>query len=354
MDKKDRSLSSVRIAFMYFGVLMGAGFASGREIWQFFGVFGPEGLFGILIIATLFVLLGFLIVAISSRLSTNDLSKIILPFNSPIAEKITGIVVASFLFMGFFSMLAAGGALVEQQFAIHRGIGSLALMLLVTFTAVKGFHKVSSRIGKVTPVLLFAALLVSLILIIDGGGGTITETTFEASPLAPNWLIAAIVFISYNALGAIPILGSCTIYASSLNKARIGAVLGGIFLGGCALIIYFATQTDPGTASQSPLPMLALAQGISPLLRSGYAAVLVISVFGTATSCFYAVSTRIKESKYKARILWVLAFVGLACSMMGFSRIVAVVYPLEGYIGVVLILLMVINYYRLRRGLGKW
>ncbi len=33
-------LNFFHVALMYVGTIMGAGFASGREIWQFFGVFG--------------------------------------------------------------------------------------------------------------------------------------------------------------------------------------------------------------------------------------------------------------------------------------------------------------------------
>lgn len=354
MKTEAKPLSSVRIAFLYFGGLMGAGFASGREIWQFFGVFGDDGIYGIAIIAVLFILMGFLIVGVSHRLGTGDLAKILLPVEHPAAEKVVGWIVASFLFMGYFSMLAAGGALVEQQFGLHRGIGSLVLMLLVTFTAIRGFRKVSDRLGKVTPILLAAALTVSLVLLFNDPDPGVAAPAIEASPLAPNWLVAAIVFLSYNVLGAVPILGNCTIYTDRLGKARIGAVLGGLFLGSCAFIIYLATRTDPGLAADSPLPMLALAWALSPLLRDLYALVLVISVFGTATTCFFGFSTRIGGGRQRESILWAFALVGLAGSMLGFSRIVAIIYPLEGYVSLVLMLLLLVNYIRLAKGYDKW
>ena len=43
----NNKLGFLSIAFMYVGAIMGAGFASGREIWQFFGVFGKSGYLGI-------------------------------------------------------------------------------------------------------------------------------------------------------------------------------------------------------------------------------------------------------------------------------------------------------------------
>ena len=37
------NLNLLNVALMFVGAIMGAGFASGREIWQFFGVFGKQG-----------------------------------------------------------------------------------------------------------------------------------------------------------------------------------------------------------------------------------------------------------------------------------------------------------------------
>ena len=48
------NLNLLNVALMFVGAIMGAGFASGREIWQFFGVFGKQGRIGILLIAVLF------------------------------------------------------------------------------------------------------------------------------------------------------------------------------------------------------------------------------------------------------------------------------------------------------------
>ena len=48
---KKTNLNFLNVALMFVGAIMGAGFASGREIWQFFGVFGKQGRVGILLIA---------------------------------------------------------------------------------------------------------------------------------------------------------------------------------------------------------------------------------------------------------------------------------------------------------------
>ena len=43
---------------MYVGAIMGAGFASGRELWQFMGLFGSEGIIGTIFVAICYIVLG--------------------------------------------------------------------------------------------------------------------------------------------------------------------------------------------------------------------------------------------------------------------------------------------------------
>ena len=59
--KERENLNYISVATMYVGVIVGAGFASGRETWQFFGIFGKGGFFGSLLAGLAFALLAFMI-----------------------------------------------------------------------------------------------------------------------------------------------------------------------------------------------------------------------------------------------------------------------------------------------------
>ena len=48
-----KRLSTLRLALGYAGMYFGAGFVSGQEIRQFFGVYGAAGLFGLVLSALL-------------------------------------------------------------------------------------------------------------------------------------------------------------------------------------------------------------------------------------------------------------------------------------------------------------
>jgi uncharacterized membrane protein YkvI len=252
--------------------------------------------------------------------------------------------------MAYFSMLAAGGALCHESFGIHRLIGSFFLMMLVVLTAIKGFIHVSDRLGKTTPILLTVTLFICLFVIFEGIGRISWEQTIEASPLSGNWIVSSFVFLSYNMMGAIPILGSCSMHTTQASTAKQGAVLGGIFLGIFAIALCLATITNPSISSNSPLPLLSLTSSISTMLAPIFAIVLLLSIFGTATSCFYGLTTKFPTAKRRNHLIWAVALSGYGVSMVGFSNIVAFLYPIAGYLGMFFLLLMLWNYYRIKRG----
>ena len=79
MDKK---LNLFTVATMYIGVIMGAGFASGRECWQFFGIFGDNGYKGILITGIGFLVVSVMISYIAISTHTIQLGALISPVES--------------------------------------------------------------------------------------------------------------------------------------------------------------------------------------------------------------------------------------------------------------------------------
>ena len=60
-----RRLTSAKVASMYIGVIIGAGFSSGRECWQFFGVFGKKGFLGASFMVLIFVILALMLTYVS-------------------------------------------------------------------------------------------------------------------------------------------------------------------------------------------------------------------------------------------------------------------------------------------------
>ena len=87
------------------------------------------------------------------------------------------------------------------------------------------------------------------------------------------------------------------------------------------------------------MPMLGIVNNISPILGIIMAIVIFGMIFNTALGMFYAFASRFTVvDTMRFRIFYIISVViGLALSFIGFTDLVAIFYPIIGYLGLVLI-----------------
>ena len=71
MEDKSVSFGTFKIASAYIGTVIGAGFASGQEVLQFFSAYGWLGLFGVLTSSLLFFFVGYSVLRFGYRLKAS-------------------------------------------------------------------------------------------------------------------------------------------------------------------------------------------------------------------------------------------------------------------------------------------
>lgn len=353
MLEENRKIGSFAVAMIYVGSIIGAGFASGREIWQYFGVFGEMGLIGLFIAGCLFVILGIMLVYIGRKLNTNDMGHVILPFENKTAASALGYVLAVVIFVPLVTMSAAGGAFVSQQFGIHRAIGGFAIVVMVILTVLGDFERISKVFNLLMPILVFVVAGGSLYIILFNSTSSQTDYIAEPSPLAPKWYISALVYLAYNFIGTIPMMSKAGMQGNSMKTVIKGAALGGIILFLMALSLNLALTKDPEFADSLDLPMLGMVGRVSYGFNIVYSMVLFFAIYSAATSTFYGVTTKIKDGKYKNYIIIVLAMIGFLLGLAGFRQIVAIVFPIIGIIGFLIIFMIIINFFRVYKGHGR-
>ena len=352
-NKSIKPLTFFNVAALYVGTLMGAGFASGREGWQFFGVFGLNGYTGLLISGGLFMAIGMMVSYIARTKNTQDMGRIIDFTDSPKVSAAIGYFMAGILYTIIISMSAAGGAFLNQQFGLPQAVGGILIVVLVIITVLGDFERISKVFKLVSPVLFFIDVLLCIIVInmdIEQSGAT---EGFPVSAMAPNWWWAAILFVCYNMLGMIPIVGEASVKAKSKMQGITGAALGGFMLCLLTALLITALRKDMAFTNEMNLPMLAYSAKISPIANVIFGAVLFAAIYSAATSTYYGFSTKIKDGPKKKYILVVGAIIGFFCGLTGFDTIVAYLYPAEGYIGILIILSITINFVKTWRGNRK-
>lgn len=345
MEEKHK-LGFLNIAFMYVGTIMGAGFASGREIWQFFGVFGNKGYIGILVIGIMFMVIGIMTSKIAITLKTNDMGRVIVPGNNPKIVEFVGYFMALMLFTVLITMSSAGGALFYQQFGQSRILGGAVIICLVILTVIGGFDRVSRVFRFMMPILVVTVVSVCLIVIFADLPESEIQADITVSPLTPNWFISAMQYISYNVLALVPIVATASINAKSHKHAFVGTAVGALFLGLLAFLLGQTLFTDAGFSQAMDMPMLGYSAKISKGINMAYTCVLLFAIYASATSNYYGFTTKLKSQKNKNLKIIAIAWIGFSFGLIGFTNVISIMFPIEGFMGFGIIAMVVVNFFK--------
>ena len=344
--KKKEELGTLGVALMYVGAIMGAGFASGREIWQFFGVFGKRGYIGVLLVGLLFVAVGFMTSNIARKLGTNDMGRVIVPGGNRVLSEAVGYFMAFLLFTVMITMTAAGGALVRQQFGLSRVLGGVLIAVLVIITVLGDFERVSKVFRFIMPALVVIVVGTCILVLCSDITESGDVSLIEPSTLAPTWALSAVLYLCYNLLAVVPIVATASVNAKGSRQAVAGSALGGVFLAILAFVLVSAMLKDATFSNSLDMPMLGFSERISVIVNVLYTLALLCAIYAAATSNYYGFTTKLRDTPKKKWIIVGGAALGFACGLIGFSNVVAYMFPIEGYLGIAILVMVTVNYFK--------
>ena len=333
---KDRMpISTFQIAATYIGTVVGAGFASGQEVLKFFIAFGLGGVWGIVAATLLFFFFGYAVLLLGNKLRAKSHLEVVRFTNGKgIGTVIDGIITV-FLFGALAAMIAGAGAIVNEQFGLSSQWGTVGMAAITLATVLAGTKGVVNAISTVVPFLLFFVVLIALHSLLFNP--ITNEEIVLAQNLqgtAPNWLIAAINYASYNLVLAVAVLGPVGAKAGSKRKCYRGALWGALGLGVGISCIYIALLTNIVDTSGLEVPMIAIASNLSNGIKILYAVILFAEVYTTAVGNLYGLVRRLsgKESP-SFRMAAGLIILAFGVSQFGFSNMIQYLYPAVGYGG---------------------
>ena len=277
------------------------------------------------------------------------MDRIVIPFENKSLVNITGIVELSFMFFIFVIMTAGAGTLVEDMTGstLVRIVFSFIFCALVTFVSLKGISSAVKIFGLAVPTIVIVAIILSVAIIFKSGNIEISTTDTAENPLIKNPAISMLNFVSYNFFCAIGTFAAIGQYVTSKRKAIIGSLFGGILLTAIALLIILAIFAKPG-AEHSELPLLNLAGGIHISVKYIVAITLLVAMFGASLSVFVPIPLYLQNrkncSKHSTFYTSLLSLAAALLSLFGFSNLIAVIYPIYGYLAFAAIIGLIINY----------
>lgn len=347
--KKD--VSAFKVAATYIGTVIGAGFASGQEILQFFSIFGAMGFWGVIVVTLLFMLFGYIILEMGYLLNSKSHLEVIKTAGGKVTGRIIDYIITFFLFGGLTAMIAGCGAIFAQQFKLPSILGNAAMAIITVLTVLTGINGVINSISFIVPFLLISVVGVSIVSLftVPAYISNTINSIINPANLTRNWLWAAILYTSYNTLMSVAVLAPIGAKAVSRRAIKTGAALGGLGLGIGALSIHLAILRNFNSVSDLEVPMAFIAGSISYTIQIIYSVVLIAEIYTTAVANLYGFSARITDTeKHGARsIITATCIFALIASMLGFSTLVKYLYPIVGYGGVLLLTCLLYTKFKL-------
>ncbi|HCT9180929.1 hypothetical protein FKE98_01235 [Corynebacterium aurimucosum] len=341
---------AVAISMAFIGVVVGAGFASGQEAIQYFVAFGNMGLWGVLLASALMIITGVAILQLGSYFQADEHTAVYDKISGPIVSRVLDWGTLATLFSIGFVMFAGGGSTISQQFdGVPIWVGGAVMLVLVLLVGLLDVDKVSNVIGAITPfIIIFVVLATGYTIIVtdvDWSSANDFAVNNVESPLS-NWWLAALNYTGLNVMCAVSM--SIVIGGNILDNRAVGVggLIGGFFyLLLLTLLVVSLYMVAPDVHKQD-LPVLTLINNVNPIL--GYFMTFIIygMVFNTAIGMFYAMGKRLTRKKPKLfyPVYAGACVVGFILSFIGFKQLVSSVYPILGWIGLLMIAVMVISW----------
>ena len=326
--------NTLKIIFVIIGTLIGAGFASGKEIYTFFAQYGFYGIIGIIIstIIISIVIYKTLLILLNSNIKTYDLfsQKIIKNIKT---KKILKIIIDIFLIISFYVMVAGFSAYLYQEFEIPNIIGTI-IMIIICYITFLGNIKMIVKINMIlTPIIIISILTlffknIEIIFNIELTGERLL-----------NSMLKAILYASYNSIMLIPMLVSLKEYIINKKQVKYITIITNIIIIALAITIYGLLLQIDINVKKIELPMIYVVGQFGKSFKYIYGAIILIAIYTSAISAGYGILENYinQPEKYK-KIAIIICLSSILVSQIGFSNLVNLLYPIFGVLGLIQIL----------------
>ncbi len=336
----------------FVGLIVGAGFASGQEVLQYFVAFGNFGIVAAVLSALVMMLSGMAAVQLGSYFLAGDHSAVLNRIAYPAIARALDVGVLVTLFSTGMVMFAGAGSNLNQQFGLPLWVGAVLMLVLVALAGLLNVDRVTQVIGAITPlIIVFLIVAIAWALIASSTPAHLLEEAATSLPSTlPHWTVSAVNYVGFNLMVgvsmAIIIGGSQFDPRSAGWGGLLGGVIYGLLLVGSAIALYVSVAE----VGNDDMPMLSLVDQIHPVLGVVMSVVIYGMIFNTALGMFYAFARRLTTRRPQRfwPVFVVSCLIGFVLSFAGFRTLVAYVYPVLGYVGAVLIVVIALAWLRTR------
>lgn len=330
------------ILFTIIGAIIGAGFASGQEIYLFFYRFGINGIWGIIIcnIVMAMVIYKTLNIIYKCNIETyKDFLNNIFLDNSKLSNA-TNIIINIFLCVTFFIMISGFGTYLSQSFNFNQIIGSSILAVIAYIVFLKNIESFAKINRIIIPILITVILIIGIENL--GNSTKIQKNNFTDTSLF--WIFQAVLYASYNLILVEPVLINLKKFIKNKRQIiKISIIVG--FIMTILAILEFLLLTNINIDFKNlEMPLVYVIENKFSKFTHLYGIIILIAIFTTAVSVGFSFLNNIsRNNKSFQQIAGILCISSVVISPIGFSNLVNNLFPLFGFLGLVQIIYVLLK-----------
>lgn len=342
----------IKVACIYSTSIIGAGFASGQEIMQFFTSYRIGGFYGIILAGLMFAVVGSLVLKKVSAERIRSYEEFLYPTFGWQLGWIINISVTVFMLCMFCVMLAGSANVLSNWLKVpymYAGLIMGLICMALIMTNIRGIVALSTF---VTPVLVVGVIMAGIAVFFFSDTQTFLLSGYLRY-ISRNWFVSSLLYVSYNSIPAIVMMCGLLPYLKTQRIASLGGLAGGMILCFTAFIIHTAIYMLYPAAMDKELPMLAILSSFNRSAGGLYSVVLWLAMLVSAITTGFCFADRVSASLKINKKITVLStcLMAIPLSTLGFSRLISITYPIFGYLGLFMIIVvltqkMVESYHR--------
>ena len=333
----------IKIASVYAGAVLGAGFASGQELTAFFVKFGVRGLVASAISGCLFMIFGAMVLLEAKKTKQTHYLGYLKTILGEKTGKILYIISELFMAVSFCIMLSGSGALFNEQFGLPSIVGILSTAF-ICFVVLKGNIKGLTTINMLlVPFMIVGIVFVCVMFLLNQNNESWLIFFEEKNKAYKNIFL----YVSFNMLTASAVLVPLSKMSEKKSSLAAGGMLGGCALLVCAVLSCVVLYISYSGIADKQLPLLALSQEMSAVVSYMYAAILYMALLTTAVANGFSVVEHFASKGKKRQIVaLILCIVLIPMSLIPFSALVESCYTFFGILGLVMSGGVLLNWFR--------
>lgn len=331
----------LQVAFTYIGTIVGAGFATGQEIIQFFTRYGRIAIPTILIATILFIWLGTKLMLLSHRLKARSYEDVNMALFGPRTGQYVSLFTLIVLTCVNSVMLAGAGSVFNEHLNLNYQTGLLITIIASYWIINRGMNAILHLNSIVVPTML----VFTCFILWDTfkAPNTLHGLTMITDNSAYAAIVSACLYGAFNLAMAQAVLVPLGASMPDEKTIRWGGWAGGLMIGAMLLAGHMALAAHMPGITQFDIPMGQIASGLGAIVQYMYILLIFSEIFTTFVADIYGVTLQLKHRVQLSPKL-ITALIMLFCFVMsqfGFKPLVSFLYPLFGLLSVFWMVLLI-------------